>query len=108
MPRYESNGWQRLVSTQNILVRLTIRMEKNFKSDDWPKKTRGEEAFLFSAASVGTHHLEPLALAVYCSISDTITAMLAVLQGDSLTPRFSEWVDESLDRPHRIGQLHTT
>lgn len=90
-------------------------MERNLKPDGWSIKIWGEEAVLYSAASAETHDLEPLALAVYrtchgnpCSTSDTFTALLAVLQGVSLTPKFSEWVDESLDRLHRIGLLHTT
>jgi hypothetical protein len=104
-----------MAPTQKNLVRLSDRMERNSKPDDWSTRIKGKEAVLFSAASAETHDPEPLALAVYwpchtnlCSTPDTVTAMRAALQRLSLAPRFSEWVDESLDRPRRIGLLHTT
>lgn len=90
-------------------------MERNLKPDGWSIRLQGKEAVLFAAAAAETHGPERLALAVYwpCRANlrftpDTMTAMPAVLQRVSLTPRFSGWVDESFDRRRRIGLLHTT
>lgn len=106
---------QRLAPIQKILERLRDRMVQNLKPDGWSIKIWGEGAALFSAVSAETHDLEPLVLAVYwtcrgnpCSTPDSMTAIPAVLQGVSLTFWFSEWVDESLDRPHLTGLLHAT
>lgn len=77
-------------------------------------KSWGDEAVVYDAASGDTHYLKPLTLALYQTCRDhpgftsaELAAALATRLNVTITPKFMELADDTLDSLRKIGLLES-
>ena len=77
-------------------------------------KSWGDEAVVYDAASGDTHYLKPLTLALYQTCRDhpgftsaELAASLATRLNVTITPKFMELADDTLDSLRKIGLLES-
>lgn len=75
-------------------------------------KSWGDEAVVYDAASGDTHYLKPLTLALYQTCRDhpgftsaELAAALATRLNVTITPKFMELTDDTLNSLRKIGLL---
>ncbi|MHB1144934.1 MAG: HPr-rel-A system PqqD family peptide chaperone [Thiobacillus sp.] len=77
-------------------------------------KSWGDEAVVYDAASGDTHYLKPLTLALYQTCRDhpgftsaELAAALATRLNVTITPKFMELADDTLNSLRKIGLLES-